>query len=203
MARPKPRVGRIDMPFRKMLIANRAEIALRIARAAFELDIPVVTVFPADDAGSAHARTGSETRQLPGVGAAAYLDIAAIVDAAQQSGCDAVHPGYGFLSENPDFARAVTAAGMTFIGPAAETLELFGDKSEARRHARSAGVPVLEGSSGPVSQADAAAFLDGLGRSGAIMVKAVAGGGGRGMRVVSSPAELAGAWERCRSEAQA
>lgn len=191
------------MPFRKVLIANRGEIALRIARAAFELDIPVVAMFPADDAGSAHARMGGERRELPGVGAAAYLDIAAIVDAARQTGCDAVHPGYGFLSENPDFARAVAAAGMTFIGPAAATLELFGDKSEARRHARGTGVPVLEGSAGPVSEAEAAAFLDKLGRGGAIMVKAVAGGGGRGMRVVSSPAELSGAWERCRSEALA
>ena len=191
------------MPFRKMLIANRGEIALRIARAAFELEIPVVAVFPADDAASAHAKTDSETRQLPGVGAAAYLDIEAIVDAARQTGCDAVHPGYGFLSENPAFARAVATAGMTFIGPAPETLELFGDKSEARRHARNAGVSVLEGSAGPVSEGEAAAFLEKLGRGGAIMIKAVAGGGGRGMRVVSSPAELATAWERCRSEAQA
>ncbi|MGY4434971.1 acetyl/propionyl-CoA carboxylase alpha subunit [Bradyrhizobium sp. F1.13.1] len=191
------------MLFRKMLIANRGEIALRIARAAFELDIPVVSVFPADDAGSAHAKTGSETRQLRGVGAAAYLEIEAIVDAARQTGCDAVHPGYGFLSENSAFARAVTAAGMTFIGPAAETLELFGNKSEARRHARDAGVPVLEGSAGAVSEAEAAAFIEKLGNGGAIMIKAVAGGGGRGMRVVSAPAELATAWERCRSEAQA
>lgn len=190
------------MPFGKMLIANRGEIALRIARAAFELDIPVVTVFPADDAGSAHARIGSETRELPGVGAAAYLDIAAMVEAVRQTGCDAVHPGYGFLSENPDFARAVAAAGMTFIGPAAETLELFGNKAEARRHARKADVPVLEGSAGPVSEAEAAAYLDKLGSGGAIMIKAVAGGGGRGMRVVSTAADLPAAWERCRSEAQ-
>jgi acetyl/propionyl-CoA carboxylase alpha subunit len=191
------------MSFRKMLIANRGEIALRIARAAFELDIPVVTVFPVDDAGSAHARTGGETRELPGQGAAAYLDIGAIIEAARQTGCDAVHPGYGFLSEKPDFARAVAAAGMTFVGPAAETLELFGNKSEARRHARSAGVTVLEGSAGPISQEEAANFLEKMGAGGAIMIKAVAGGGGRGMRVVSSPAELPAAWERCRSEAKA
>ena len=191
------------MPFRKILIANRGEIALRIARAAFELGIPTVAVFPADDAGSAHARAGEEKRELPGVGAAAYLDIEAIVAAARETGCDAVHPGYGFLSENPRFARTVIAAGMTFIGPAVETLELFGNKSEARRLARSEGVPVLDGSDVAVTQAEAAAFLDGLGKGGAVMIKAVAGGGGRGMRVVSAPDELAGAWERCRSEAQA
>ena len=191
------------MPFRKILIANRGEIALRIARAAFELGIPTVAVFPVDDAGSAHARAGEEKRELPGVGAAAYLDIEAIVAAARETGCDAVHPGYGFLSENPRFARTVIAAGMTFIGPAVETLELFGNKSEARRLARSEGVPVLDGSDVAVTQAEAAAFLDGLGKGGAVMIKAVAGGGGRGMRVVSEPDELAGAWERCRSEAQA
>lgn len=191
------------MPFRKILIANRGEIALRIARAAFELGIPTVAVFPADDAGSAHARACDEIRELPGLGAAAYLDIDAIVEAARGTGCDAVHPGYGFLSENPQFARTVTAAGMTFIGPAVETLELFGNKSAARRLARSEGVPVLEGSEGPVTQLEAAAFLESLGEGGAIMIKAVAGGGGRGMRVVSAPAELTSAWERCRSEAQA
>jgi acetyl/propionyl-CoA carboxylase alpha subunit/acetyl-CoA carboxylase carboxyltransferase component len=191
------------MPFRKILIANRGEIALRIARAAFELGIPTVAVFPADDAGSAHGRACDETRELPGIGAAAYLDIDAIVEAALKAGCDAVHPGYGFLSENPQFARAVIAAGMTFVGPAPETLELFGNKSEARRLARNEGVPVLEGLDSPVTQTNAAAFLTGLDKDGAIMIKAVAGGGGRGMRIVSAPAELPGAWERCRSEAHA
>jgi acetyl/propionyl-CoA carboxylase alpha subunit len=195
--------GRVAMSFRKILIANRGEIALRIARAAFELGIPTVAVFPADDAGSAHARACNEIRELPGLGAAAYLDIDAIVDAARDAGCDAVHPGYGFLSENPQFARAVIATGLTFIGPAVETLELFGNKSEARRLARNEGVPVLDGSDGLATQTEAAAFLTGLGKGGAIMIKAIAGGGGRGMRVVSAPAELASAWERCRSEAQA
>ncbi|MBR0857724.1 carboxyl transferase domain-containing protein [Bradyrhizobium liaoningense] len=191
------------MSFRKMLIANRGEIALRIARAAFELEIPTVAVFPADDAESAHARAATEMRQLPGLGAAAYLDIEAIVEAARLTACDVVHPGYGFLSENAQFARAVNAAAMTFIGPAAETLELFGNKSEARRLAHSVEVPVLDGSTGPVSQDEAAAFLEKLGGGSAIMLKAIAGGGGRGMRVVSARTELATAWERCRSEAQA
>ena len=191
------------MPFRKILIANRGEIALRIARAARELEVASVTVYPADDAGSAHARAGDEARELPGVGAAAYLDIGAIVDAARQAGCDAVHPGYGFLSENPRFAHAVPAAGMTFIGPAPETLELFGDKSAARSLARSNGVRVLEGSDGPATLDQASELLSGSGAGGAIMIKAIAGGGGRGMRVVSAASDLASAWERCRSEAQA
>ncbi|TXL70294.1 carbamoyl-phosphate synthase large subunit [Vineibacter terrae] len=191
------------MSLRRILIANRGEIALRIARAAFELDIATVTVFPADDAGSAHAQAGDKARELPGAGAAAYLDIEAIVQAALETGCDAVHPGYGFLSENPQFARAVTDAGMTFVGPAPETLELFGNKSAAISLARANGVPVLEGSDGAVTMAQASAFLAGLGAGGAIMIKAVAGGGGRGMRVVPAEADLAGAWERCRSEAQA
>src|SRR6516225_4992742 len=137
------------MPFRKILIANRGEIALRIARAARELEVASVTVYPADDAGSAHARAGDEARELPGVGATANFDIVAIVDAARQAGCDAVHPGYGFLSENARFAHAVLAAGMTFIGPAPETLTLFGDSSAAKKLARSNGVRVLEGSDGP------------------------------------------------------
>lgn len=191
------------MSFRKILIANRGEIAVRIARAAFELDIPTVAVFPSDDAESAHARAATETRELPGLGAAAYLDIEAIVEVARLTACDAVHPGYGFLSENAQFARAVNAAGMTFIGPAEQTLELFGNKSEARKLARSVDVPVLDGSTGPVSQDEAAAFLDKLDTGDAIMIKAVAGGGGRGMRIVSARTELATAWERCRSEAQA
>jgi acetyl/propionyl-CoA carboxylase alpha subunit/acetyl-CoA carboxylase carboxyltransferase component len=195
--------SRIDMPFRKILIANRGEIALRIARAAYELGIPTVAAAPADDAGSAHWRASGEVRELPGLGAAAYLDIEAVIEAAVCSGCDAVHPGYGFLSENDEFARAVAAAGLSFIGPAPETLELFGNKSEARRLALSEQVPVLAGSDGPATVEQAAGFLTQFGEAGAIMIKAVAGGGGRGMRVVSAPDELVGAWERCRSEAKA
>ena len=133
------------MSFRKILIANRGEIALRIARAAAELDIVTVAVFPADDAGSGHVLACDEARELPGQGASAYLSIDAIIEAARDAGCDAVHPGYGFLSENADFARALAAAGLTFIGPSPETLELFGDKAAARKLARECGVPVLEG----------------------------------------------------------
>ena len=191
------------MSFRKILIANRGEIALRVARAAAELDIATVAVFPADDAGSGHVRSCDEARELPGLGAAAYLAVEAVVDAALEAGCDAVHPGYGFLSENASFARAVVAAGLTFIGPSPETLELFGDKTAARKLARDCGVAVLEGADQAATPQDAEAFLDGLGEGAAIVIKALAGGGGRGMRVVRKRSELASAWERCRSEAQA
>jgi acetyl/propionyl-CoA carboxylase alpha subunit/acetyl-CoA carboxylase carboxyltransferase component len=190
------------MSLRKILIANRGEIALRIARAAAELDIVTVAVFPADDAGSGHVLACDEARELPGQGASAYLSIDAIIEAARDAGCDAVHPGYGFLSENADFARALAAAGLTFIGPSPETLELFGDKAAARKLARECGVPVLEGADEAATLQDAEAFFDRLGAGEAIIIKAVAGGGGRGMRVVRDRSELASAWERCKSEAQ-
>ena len=190
------------MSFRKILIANRGEIALRIARAAAELDIVTVAVFPADDAGSGHVLACDEARELPGQGASAYLSVDAIIEAARDAGCDAVHPGYGFLSENADFARALAAAGLTFIGPSPETLELFGDKAAARKLARECDVPVLEGADQAATLQDAETFFDGLGAGEAIIIKAVAGGGGRGMRVVRDRSELASAWERCRSEAQ-
>ncbi len=189
------------MPFRKILIANRGEVALRIARAASELDIATVAVFPADDASSAHAKGADEALELPGAGAAAYLSIESMLAAARLANCDAVHPGYGFLSENPEFARAIGAAGLSFIGPSPETLETFGDKTAARALARACGVPTPEGANEAVTLAQAAAFLAGR-RGGAIAIKAVAGGGGRGIRVVASPDQLAPAWERCRSEAQ-
>ena len=189
------------MPFRKILIANRGEIALRIARAAAELDIPSVAVFPADDALSAHARVCDEAIELPGAGSAAYLSAQAVLAAAARADCDAVHPGYGFLSENPGFARSAAAADLVFIGPSPETLDMFGDKAKARALARACGVPTPEGADQAVTLAEAAAFLAGQ-RGGAILIKAVAGGGGRGMRVATSQAELAAAWERCRSEAQ-
>jgi len=135
---------------------------------------------------------------LPGVGVAAYLDIEAIVTAARESGCTAVHPGYGFLSENAEFARRCAEAGLTFVGPRPEMLDLFGDKSAARGYARKLGVPVLPGSTGGTTPAEAQAFAA---EHGPVMLKAVAGGGGRGMRQVHDPAEVPEAFERCRSEA--
>jgi len=187
----------------KLLIANRGEIAVRIARTAAEMGIATVAVYSEDDAASLHTRKTDEAHGLQGAGPAAYLDIAQIVDAARAFGCDAVHPGYGFLSENAAFARACAEAGLTFAGPTPETLELFGDKARARALARQCGVPVLPGSDGPAALDDARAFLTSLGEGGAVMVKAVAGGGGRGMRPAASPAELEQVFERCASEAKA
>jgi acetyl/propionyl-CoA carboxylase alpha subunit len=185
------------------LIANRGEIAIRIARAAAELGIASVAVFSADDAESLHVRAGDDAHQLAGSGPAAYLDGDALVRAALERGCDALHPGYGFLSENADFARACEAAGLVFVGPSPETLEMFGDKARARELARGLGVPLAAGTFGATSLPDAAAFFDRLDAGDALMVKAVAGGGGRGMRLVRERSELEEAFERARSEAVA
>jgi acetyl/propionyl-CoA carboxylase alpha subunit/acetyl-CoA carboxylase carboxyltransferase component len=185
--------------FRKLLIANRGEIALRIARTAGERGIATVMVFSTDDAGSAHASFGAVSHSLPGRGAAAYLDIAAIVQAAGAHGCDALHPGYGFLSENSALASACADAGIAFVGPPADQLALFGDKTRALALARECNVPVIAGTPGPVTLDEARSFLD---QHGAIMLKALAGGGGRGMRAVERGGDLADAYARCRSEAQ-
>ena len=191
------------MGLSKLLVANRGEIAIRILRAAAELEVGTVAVYSEDDARSLHVRKADEAHALGGSGAAAYLDIEQIVAAAVECGCDALHPGYGFLAENADLARACAAAGITFVGPSVEALELFGDKSRARALAASAGVPVLPGSPEAVSLEEAQSFLAGLGTGGVIVVKAVSGGGGRGMRVVTDAADLASAYERARSEAGA
>jgi acetyl/propionyl-CoA carboxylase alpha subunit/acetyl-CoA carboxylase carboxyltransferase component len=187
----------------KLLIANRGEIAVRIARTAAEMGVATVAVFSEDDAASLHTRKADEALALKGSGPAAYLDIAQVVAAAKAVGCDAVHPGYGFLSENAAFARACAEAGLTFVGPTPETLELFGDKGRARALAQQCGVPVLPGTDGPTSLKQAKTFFAGLGKGAAMMVKAVAGGGGRGMRPVMQPTDLAAAYERCASEAKA
>jgi acetyl/propionyl-CoA carboxylase alpha subunit/acetyl-CoA carboxylase carboxyltransferase component len=187
----------------KLLIANRGEIAVRIARTAAEMGVPTVAVYSEDDAASLHTRKADEAVALKGSGPGAYLDIAQVVAAAKAAGCDAVHPGYGFLSENAAFARACAEAGLTFVGPTPETLELFGDKGRARALAQQCGVPVLPGTDGPTTLDQAQAFFAGLGKGGAVMVKAVAGGGGRGMRPVMEASELAAAFERCASEARA
>ena len=191
------------MGLSKLLIANRGEIAVRIARAAAELEIATVAVYSADDARALHVRQADEAHALQGNGAVAYLDIEQIVGAAIATGCDALHPGYGFLAENAALARACEAAGVTFVGPTPEALELFGDKSRARALAAAAGVPVLPGSADPVTLDQARDFLESLGDGGAMVIKAVSGGGGRGMRVVTNVVELAEAYDRARSEAQA
>ncbi len=190
------------MPITKLLIANRGEIAIRIARSAAEMGIATVAVHSEDDGQSLHVRNADEARGLTGTGAAAYLDIPQIVALAREAGCDAIHPGYGFLSENAAFANACRLAGIAFVGPRPETLALFGDKAQARHFATKCEVPIIPGTSGPTSLDDARAFLAALGPNGAVMVKAIAGGGGRGMRAVTDPDQLASAYERCRSEAQ-
>lgn len=190
------------MTISRLLVANRAEIAVRIIRAADEAGIQTVAVHPQDDAACLHVTVADQAHQLPGTGAAAYLSIEAMIEAALDTGCDAVHPGYGFLSEVPEFAAACVAAGLTFVGPTVENLRDFGDKAAGRAIAERCGVPVLRGSGGAATLADAERLLASIG-SGGIMIKAVAGGGGRGMRPVSDLADLASAWERCHSESLA
>jgi acetyl/propionyl-CoA carboxylase alpha subunit/acetyl-CoA carboxylase carboxyltransferase component len=185
---------------KRLLVANRGEIAVRILATAAVLDVATVAVYPADDASCAHVAKADQAVLLPGTGAAAYLDVAAIITAATTARCDAVHPGYGFLSESPVLAARCAQAGLVFVGPDAATLELFGDKSAARAQARAAGVPVLAGTPGGATLEEARAFLRG---HGAVMVKAVAGGGGRGLRPVTREDDLAEAMRRCSSEAAA
>lgn len=187
------------MTFSRVLIANRGEIAVRIARAAAEAGIGCVAVYATDDAGSPHVSAADYAVALPGAGARAYLDIDAIVAAAKTQGCDALHPGYGFLSENPGLARACAAAGIVFVGPSPEHLETFGDKSAARALAAERGAPLIPGT-GAISPEGARAFQA---EHGAIMLKARAGGGGRGMRAVLDPGELDAAFAACEREAQA
>ena len=190
------------MRFDALLIANRGEIAIRVARAAAELGLRTVAVHSIDDAESLHTRVADETVALPGSGARAYLDQEAIVAAARKAECGAIHPGYGFLSERADFARLCADAGIVFVGPKPEHLELFGDKVRARTAAAAADVPVLGGCDQPVSLEEAKEFFASC-NGGAMIIKAVAGGGGRGTRVVQAAGEIEAAYERCRSEAEA
>ncbi|MFG2001918.1 carboxyl transferase domain-containing protein [Spirillospora sp. NPDC048911] len=181
-----------------ILVANRGEIAVRVMRAAAELGIRTVAVHTRDDAAALHTRRAGEVRELPGEGAAGYLDADAILAAAEDSGVSAIHPGYGFLSENASFAAGCADAGLTFVGPRPGLLELFGDKTRSRQVAAELGVPVTPGTGGPTSLADAQEFAA---VHGPVMLKALAGGGGRGMRVARTTAEVPEAYERCRSEA--
>ncbi|UYO50405.1 biotin/lipoyl-binding protein [Rhodopseudomonas palustris] len=191
------------MPFRKLLIANRGEIAIRIARAAAESGLTTVAIHPADDAASLHVRIADHAEQIPGRGARAYLDIEAVIAAAKAAGCDALHPGYGFLSENADLARRCAEEGITFVGPSPEALRLFGDKVAAKELAKRCGVPIIAGTIGPSTLEEVQAFFASLGDKPAVMIKAMAGGGGRGMRVVERAEDLADAYARCQSEAKA
>ena len=192
--------------FKRVLIANRGEIAIRIARAAASLGVESVSVYAAADALGMHTRVTTDSRAIGAGGGGdpvkAYLDIDALIAVARETGCDCVHPGYGFLSENAAFARRCLSEGLAFIGPKPETLELFGDKVKARALAQSLGVPVVPGSPEALASADdAAAEAAKLGYPA--MLKAAAGGGGRGMRRVDAAEEMAGAFARCQSEAEA
>jgi pyruvate carboxylase len=187
--------------FKKILVANRGEIAIRAFRAAYELGAQTVAVFPYEDRNSMHRLKADEAYQIgsPGHPVRAYLDVAEIIRVAQECGADAIYPGYGFLSENPELAEAAAAAGITFIGPGQHVLEMAGNKVTAKEHARAAGVPVLQ--STPASR-DIEELLAGAKEIGfPIFAKAVAGGGGRGMRRVNSFDELRPALEEAMREA--
>ncbi|WAM12753.1 acetyl-CoA carboxylase family protein [Rhodococcus sp. JS3073] len=183
-----------------LLVANRGEIALRIIRTAEEMSVDTVAVYAEDDADSPHVRAATEAVALHGSGPSAYLDTRAILDAAAEFGATAVHPGYGFLSENADFARACAGAGLTFVGPSPEVLDIFGDKSSAREAAVAAKVPVLAATTGPTDLDGVRTFF--AEHPGGIMIKALAGGGGRGIRAVRSADRIDEAYRLCASEAQ-
>jgi acetyl/propionyl-CoA carboxylase alpha subunit/acetyl-CoA carboxylase carboxyltransferase component len=190
---------------KRLLVANRGEIAVRIMATAAVLGIETVAVYPADDAACGHVGRADAAVQLPGTGAAAYLDVDAIIAAAAGAGCDMLHPGYGFLSERSELAVRCAAAGLRFAGPGPDALALFGDKAAARARARELGVPVLAGTGVDPAPGQVLALLR---EHGAVMVKAVAGGGGRGLRPVTraedpAEAQITGTLRRCASEAAA
>ena len=190
------------VPFSAILIANRGEIAIRIANACADLGIRSVGVFAEDDQASLHTRLVDEAVALPGRGVPAYLDGAQLIAVAREQGCEAIHPGYGFLAENAEFAEQCAEAGLTLIGPGAQTLRLFGDKAAARALAAKCQVPLVQGTAQAVSLEQAQAFMASLNGSG-VMIKALSGGGGRGMRAVTDLAQLEAAYQRCQSEAKA
>ncbi len=190
------------MALSKVLVANRGEIAVRILRAVSDLGLRGVAIHSEDDAGAVHALRADESLALSGRGAAAYLDAEQIVTRAVEAGCDAVHPGYGFLSESEAFARSCAAAGLVFVGPSAESLAELGDKARARSLAEACGVPILAGTGRGASLDEVRDFLAGLGEGGAMLIKAVSGGGGRGMRRVGAGDDVDAAYASCCSEAE-
>ena len=181
---------------KKILIANRGEIAVRVIRACREMNVSPVAVYSECDRAALHVRLADEAYAIgPSAPRESYLRIDTLIDVAKKSGADAVHPGYGFLAENEDFAAAVRDAGLTFIGPTPEAIETMGSKTAARTAARRAGVPVVPGTEEPLpSDAGDAAIAQAAERIGyPLLVKAVAGGGGKGMRTVTDPGDLAAA----------
>ena len=186
-----------------ILIANRGEVAVRIAATLADLGMRVVMVHSADDAGALHTRVGDASVALTGTGPAAYLNGAAIIAAARAHAAIAIHPGYGFLSENAGFARDCAAAGLVFIGADPATLDRFGDKAAARAHATACGVAVPAGLAAGASAAQIVALLASLGAAGKVAIKAVAGGGGRGIRIIGADDDVPAALSLCSAEAQA
>ena len=187
-------------PFRKVLVANRGEIAVRVTRTLREMGISPVAVYSEADRASLHVRIADEAYPIgPAPAAESYLRAETIVEVAKKSGCQAIHPGYGFLSENPVLPEACERAGVVFIGPPAGAMRAMGSKTAARDRMAAAGVPIVPGASCATTD-EAKAAAERLGYP--VMLKAAAGGGGKGMRVVSGPDEMAGAWERARSESR-
>jgi acetyl-CoA carboxylase biotin carboxylase subunit len=187
--------------FKKILIANRGEIAVRVIRACRELEITPVVVYSDADRAALHVRNADEAYHIgASLASESYLNIPKLLNVARRSGAEAIHPGYGFLSENAEFARACGNAGITFIGPSPEAMQLMGSKTRARRAMEAAGVPFVPGSSrGLDSLEDAQRVAEGIGYP--VMLKAAAGGGGKGMRIVRKPEELGSALEQAKSEA--
>jgi acetyl-CoA carboxylase, biotin carboxylase subunit len=187
--------------FKKILIANRGEIAVRVLRACHEMGIRAVAVFSEADRASLHVRLADEAYAIgPAPSRESYLRIDKLMDVARRAGCDALHPGYGFLAENPELPRACAAAGIRFIGPKPEAMEQLGSKTAARQLASRAGVPTVPGTLEPIAQvAEARRVADEIGYP--VLLKAVAGGGGKGMRLVPRAADLESAWRDAGSEA--
>jgi acetyl-CoA carboxylase biotin carboxylase subunit len=195
-------VGADRGAFGKVLVANRGEIAVRVIRACREMGIRTVAVYSDADRAALHVRLAEEARPIgPAPSPESYLNIERVLGAAEATGAEAVHPGYGFLAENASFARACEERGLVFIGPRSDTIALMGEKTAARREAVAAGVPVVPGTLEPSS--DEKAIAREASRIGyPVMLKAAAGGGGKGLRLVGSPAELPSALARSRSEAK-
>ena len=188
---------------KKLLVANRGEIAVRIIRAAQDLGIATVAVYSAADAGALHVQLADEAVNIgPPAAKKSYLNVEAILTAARDTGCDSVHPGYGFLAENAAFSDAVTGAGLVFVGPSGDAIRMMGDKVSARSAAAAAGVPVVPGSAGRVEGLEAGREV--LAETGfPVMIKAAAGGGGRGIRIANSFAEFEQAFPQAEAEALA
>jgi len=188
--------------FRRILVANRGEVAVRVIRACRELGVETVAVYSTADRDALHVRLADRAVHIgPPSAAESYLKIPALVGAAEITGCEAVHPGWGFLAENADFARACEDGDLVFIGPRPETIELMGHKAQAKATVKDAGLPLVPGSDGAVTLPEARAVAADMGYP--LLLKASAGGGGRGMRLVSSPDELEPAFQAAAAEALA